>query len=267
MRSRRAARSPETDDAGSGSGLGPRRLAEYATRRPGRVLAAWAVVVLVSMVLIGGLLPTAVTSEAELTNNPESSRASDLIDARLPDQNAVDEVIVVRSEDAVVTDPAFEREVRALADAARASGSVREILTYLDPGGEALVSADDHATLLAVVLAEKPDERIEDLIPVVENANGTDGFAVNITGTETLGRDFTQISEDDLSQGELQFGLPAALVVLLLVFGTLTGAVIPMLMAIISIVVALGITAVVGQAFQLNLFITNTGLASDRPPP
>ena len=44
---------------------------------------------------------------------------------------------------------------------------------------------------------------------------------------------------------------------LLLVVGTLVGVAIPMLMAIISIVVALGITAVVGQAFELNLFILN----------
>jgi anti-anti-sigma factor len=50
-------------------------------------------------------------------------------------------------------------------------------------------------------------------------------------------------------------------VVLLLVFGTLTGAAIPILMALISIIVALGITAVVGQIFQLNLFITNMVVA------
>ena len=260
MTSRRS-RSSKADDAGSMAGFGPRRLAELATRRAGRVLVAWGVVVLVSIGLIGALLPTAVTSDAELTNNPDSSRAQDLIDARLPQQNAVDEVIVVRSEDAVVTDPAFQSEVRGLVDAARKSGSVREIQTYLDAGGGALVSADKHATIVPVVLTEKPEERIEDLIPVIENANGNDGFAVNITGTNTLGRDFTKISEDDLSKGELQFGLPAALVVLLLVFGTLTGAAIPMLMAIISIIVALGITAVVGQLFQLNLFITNMVVA------
>jgi RND superfamily putative drug exporter len=60
-----------------------------------------------------------------------------------------------------------------------------------------------------------------------------------------------------LSKGELQFGLPSALIVLLLVVGTLVGVAIPMLMAIISIIVALGITAVVGQAFELNLFVLN----------
>jgi uncharacterized membrane protein YdfJ with MMPL/SSD domain len=261
MRNSRSARPSEADDSGSGRGFGPRRLAEIATRRPGRVLAAWGVLVLVSMFLIGALLPSAVTSDSALTNNPESSRAKDLIEARLPRQNAVDEVIVVRSERAVVSDPAFERHVRSLVEEARGSGSIREIHTYLEPGGSTLVSADRHATILSVVLAEKEDERIDDLIPVVQKADGDDGFVVNITGSNTLGRDFTKVSEDDLSKGELQFGLPAALVVLLLVFGTLTGAAIPMLMAIISIVVALGITAVVGQLFQLNLFITNMVVA------
>ena len=48
---------------------------------------------------------------------------------------------------------------------------------------------------------------------------------------------------------------------LLLVFGTLVGAAIPMVMAIISIIVALGITALIGQAFELNLFITNMVVA------
>ena len=44
------------DPIGRGSGFGPRRLAEFATRRPGRVLAAWGVVVLLSLGLIGTLL-------------------------------------------------------------------------------------------------------------------------------------------------------------------------------------------------------------------
>ena len=128
---------------------------------------------------------------------------------------------------------------------------------YLDRGGDILVSADRHATLLPVVVATPKDERIADLIATVERANGSGGFAAHITGSSTLDNDFTKLSESDLSAGELQFGLPAALVVLLLVVGTLFGVAIPMLMAIISITVALGVTAVVGQAFELNLFIVN----------
>src|SRR4051812_28799538 len=111
--------------------------------------------------------------------------------------------------------------------------------------------------MLPLVLIEEQDKRIKDVIPVIEQADGGGGYAVNITGKYTLGQDFTTASQEDLSNGELKFGLPAALIVLLLVFGTVTGAIIPMLMAIMSIVVALGITSAVGQVFQLNLFITN----------
>ena len=221
------------------------------------MLAIWGVIVVVSLGLTGALLGSGLTSESSLTNNPESAQAEKLIDARMPQQNAIDDVIVVRSERLVVSDPAFAARVRALVAQARRSGGVRQISSYLDRGGDILVSADRHATLLPVVVATPKDERIADLIAMVERANGSGGFAAHITGSSTLDNDFTKLSESDLSAGELQFGLPAALVVLLLVVGTLFGVAIPMLMAIISITVALGVTAVVGQAFELNLFIVN----------
>jgi putative drug exporter of the RND superfamily len=249
--------SPSVPPPGRSSGWGPTRLAELATRRPGRVLAIWGVIVVVSLGLTGALLGSGLTSESSLTNNPESAQAEKLIDARLPQENAIDDVIVVRSERLVVSDPAFAARVRALVAQARRSGGVRQISSYLDRGGDILVSADRHATLLPVVVATPKDERIADLIATVERANGSGGFAAHITGSSTLDNDFTKLSESDLSAGELQFGLPAALVVLLLVVGTLFGVAIPMLMAIISITVALGVTAVVGQAFELNLFIVN----------
>ena len=95
----------------------------------------------------------------------------------------------------------------------------------------------------------------------MERADGGAGFAAHVTGSFTLDRDLEELSASDLSKGELQFGLPAALIVLLLVIGTLVGVAIPMLMAIISIVVALAVTAVVGQAFPLNLFVLNMVVA------
>jgi RND superfamily putative drug exporter len=243
------------------SRFGPEGLAQFATRRPRRVLAIWAGVVVVSLGLIGGLLGTSLTSDSSLTNHPESTQAQELIDARLSHQDAVDEVIVARSDSAVASDPAFAARIRALTAEVRGSGAVEKVSSYLDPGGKMLVSADRHATVLPVVLAHPQDERIADVIAIVERVNGNAGFATHITGDYTLDRDFTELSASDLSKGELQFGLPAALIVLLLVVGTLFGVMIPMLMAILSIVVALAVTAVVGQAFPLNLFVLNMVVA------
>jgi RND superfamily putative drug exporter len=252
---------PSQTPTHSGSRFGPRRLAENATRRPGRMLAAWGVIVVVSLGLIGALLGSALTSDSSLTNHPESVAAQELIDARLKTQDSADEIIVLRSEDLIVSDDAYAAHVRAVVADVRATGAVQEISSYLDPGGEILVSPDKHATVLPVVLAHPQDVRIADVIELVEQSNGDAGFATHITGGYTLDRDFEELSASDLSKGELQFGLPAAIIVLLLVVGTLFGVAIPMLMAIISIVVALAVAAVVGQAFELNLFILNMVVA------
>jgi uncharacterized membrane protein YdfJ with MMPL/SSD domain len=248
-------RAPET--AARRLSLSPRRLAERATARPRRVLLAWAALVLVGLASTGALLSSALTSEGDVTSNPDSRQARELIEARLANPDAVDEVIVVRSESATVDDRAFVAHVRGLVAGVRSTGGVRRIGSYLDRGGRILVSRDRHATILPLVLADDPEDRIEQVIPVVERADGRGGFSADITGEYTVGRDFGTVSESDLRKGELQFGLPAALFVLLLVFGTLVGAAIPLLMAIISIVVALGLVAVIGQVFVLNLFVTN----------
>jgi RND superfamily putative drug exporter len=221
------------------------------------VLAIWGALFLVGALLAGGLLPSALITEDHVTNNPESQRAQRLIDQRLPDHNSVDELVIVRSDRARVSDPAFEAHVRRVVDVMRRTGAVRGTRSYLDAGGQGLVSRDRHATIIPIALADKPEDAIDKLVPIVGASNGRGGFADHITGEYTIGRDFQSVSEKGLRSGELRFGLPAALIVLLLVFGTLVGAGIPLLMATVSIVVGLGVVALVGQAFELNVFIVN----------
>ena len=239
-----------------GRSLSPRRLAAIAVARPRRMLAVWGLLVLVAFGLISGLLASALSSESDVTSNPESKQAQDLVDERVPERDALDELVIVRSDELTVDDPAFRERVESLADELAASDSVEKVTDYLD-GGDLLVSADGHATLLPVNLAGDEVDSIEDVVAIAEEADGQEGFAVDITGEFTVGRDFEKVSEKDLQQGELKFGLPAALIILLLVFGTLVATVIPLTMALISIIVALALVAVIGQFFEVNLFVTN----------
>src|SRR6202007_1266345 len=64
-------------------------------------------------------------------------------------------------------------------------------------------------------------------------------------------------SQTDLEKGELEFGLPAALIVLILVFGAVVAGLVPVLMAILSIIVALGFVALISLEFSLSVFIVN----------
>ena len=84
---------------------------------------------------------------------------------------------------------------------------------------------------------------VDKLLSLVERDNGQEGFSVVMTGGGTLDHDFNKLSQHDLKTGELEFGLPAALIILLLVFGAVVAGLVPLLMAIVAIVVALGLCA------------------------
>ena len=97
--------------------------------------------------------------------------------------------------------------------------------------------------------AIKSDSGAAQVEQVVENANGG-AFQVGITGDHTANHDFGKQSQQDLEKGELAYGLPAALIVLVLVFGAVFAGLVPVLMAILSIIVALGLARCISLGVQ-----------------
>jgi uncharacterized membrane protein YdfJ with MMPL/SSD domain len=236
--------------------LSTQTLAMMSARHPWRTIAAWMVLVVAGVVAIGALLGGALTTEGNPTNNPQSQRAEDALDRAFPPtaSSAVTDIVVVRSQRYTVEAPRFRALVRGLsADIRRAGvGSVR---TYLDARGPSLVTKDRHATM--VQFSEASDDGIDEIVGAVERADASAEFAVAITGQKTLDRDFNELSQSDLQHGELQFGLPAALIILLLVFGTVVAGLVPLLITLPSIVVALGFVALLAHAFSLSVFVIN----------
>ena len=119
------------------------------------------------------------------------------------------------------------------------------------------MSSDRHALLIPIQLRDESEGGVEDLAEAVEAADGRNGFSVSMTGEWTVARDLSELSQSDLKSGELRIGLPAALIILVLVFGALVAAGLPLLLAIVSIVVALGLTGAVAQGFTLSVFVIN----------
>jgi uncharacterized membrane protein YdfJ with MMPL/SSD domain len=231
-------------------------LATASARHPWRTIAAWVVAIVLAVVAIGALLGGALTTEGKPTNNPQSQRAKDTLERAFPPtaNTAFTDIIVVRSTRYTVDAPQFRALVRGLGADVRRAG-VDNVRTYLDTRSPAPVTKDRHATM--VQFGEASDDGIDDIVGSVERADEGAAFLVAVTGQKTLDRDFNELSQSDLQHGELQFGLPAALIILLLVFGAVVAGLVPLLITLPSIVVALGLVAVLAQAFDLSVFVIN----------
>jgi putative drug exporter of the RND superfamily len=224
------------------------RLARASAARPRRTFALWGLAVVVAL----GLIVTSLhglNSNGNVVGNPESTKAKDTIAQVFPGVVASEQqdVIVITSQRYAINGPRFRAFAKRYFAALRATGHVRDArVVAISPGR--------NSALVAVQIDS--DSGAHAVEQVVQNANG-DGLEVGITGYHSTGYDFGKQSQTDLEKGELAFGLPAALVVLVLVFGAVVAGLVPVLMAILSIIVALGLVALISLGFDLSVFIVN----------
>jgi uncharacterized membrane protein YdfJ with MMPL/SSD domain len=243
---------------------GPRamteRIAVWSSRRPWLTLAGWALALIAAIAISAAFLGDALSGDEEVTSDTDSRRADELAFEGFADERGpggdTSEVVVVRSATASVDEPRFERRVTGIAAELLAAGAT-EVTTFYDTGQRRLVSRDGDATGMLVALGPDAEDDIEGVVDAVRAADGEGGFDATITGEFTLDADFSTLAEEDLRNGELGFGLPAAVIVLLIVFGSMVAGLIPMFLALVSIVVALGLIGLVGQAYPLSVFATN----------
>ena len=225
------------------------RLAAAAARHPWRTVGAWIAAVVVSFGLIAFFLGDALTGEAEQLNNPESEQAYALIGERVPPATSeyTSDVVVIRSDSVAPRDPSFQSKVRDVVSTLRATSGVVNVI-------DRPAAYSRRAAVIEVGLADE-----EAAANVVDVLSGQDdeSFDLYVTGEWTVEHDFQKLSEEDLQKGELQFGLPAALIILLLVFGAVVAGLIPLILALIAIITALGLTALVGLQFDLSIFTVN----------
>jgi uncharacterized membrane protein YdfJ with MMPL/SSD domain len=232
------------------------RLARASSRRPWLVVGLWLVVILAAFVLVAMFL--AFEGEAEITKTTESKEADRILAEGFPDEavngQAITEVVVVRAEDGDVQAVATRSRIAELADELRAAGATR-VVTYDEE--QRLVSQDRDSTVLLLGLGRDGEDDVDEVVEAVERLDDERGYRAAVTGNWTADADEDAASLEDLKKGELFFGAPLALVVLLLVFGAVVAGLVPLMLAIVSIVVALALVALLAQAYDVSVFTQN----------
>jgi RND superfamily putative drug exporter len=231
------------------------RVAGAAARHPWRTMAVWLAVV-VAAVFLAGHLGSVLTQDGDLLVTTESETADNLINQHFPNDEPLQEYVVFESDSSAAGDAEFDAAVGSLVDNIRSSDNVASAMSYQD-GAPGMLSADGSTALILTTLEGEGDSDVlvEPLLGVIDSAN-TGSFRVTTAGEGSINNEFGTLADQTLQQGEL-IGLPVALVILVVVFGAAVAAGLPLFVALLSIIVSLGMTVIVGQAFELSLFITN----------
>ena len=98
-------------------------------------------------------------------------------------------------------------------------------------------------------------ELVGPLVHLLEELSNDD-FSFYFIGQESIEHTFLELAEKDLVTGET-IGISVAIIILALVFGSVTSAFIPVIIAIVSITIAVGLISIIGQFVSLNEFVPN----------
>ncbi len=166
--------------------------------------------------------------------------------------------MIVRSKSLTVDDPQFRSQVEQLYGGLMAMGSdvVLGGITYYMTGDESLVSPDRHSTMIPFTMPRDGDKKMEQVYSMADGYTQGGFFEVFHTGNAAFSADSSKLGEKQAQNGET-IGVMVALVVLAIVFGALAAAFLPVVLGGVAIVVALGLTALVGQAMDLTFTVTN----------
>ena len=229
------------------------RVAGWSARHRWRVVLG-----AIALLVISFLLSSSIGVEtSDVFGTGESAKASQLIEDRFEQLPSFDSVMI-KNPGLFVDDPAFRSTVDPLVEKLRGLEGVKDVESYYESEAPHLVSQDRHVVIVRVELEKaKQDELLDvakglmEAVLEPETSAAADGFelgvfggaSLNVAQEEVVGEDFQKI---------LVITLVGALIILTLAFGTVVGALIPLVMAIVSIFTAVGVATIASQAKPLN---------------
>ncbi|MFF5493404.1 MMPL family transporter [Streptomyces aquilus] len=204
-------------------------LARTATRRPLTVIALWVLFLLLGFGLGTGVFGRLSDNVPEVPGT-ESEAAAEYLDRVDPSGDSITAVV----EGTAVTDPALRTQVeQAVADVRKIAGVAAVPDPYATPG---LAAEDGRALLVPVALKGGLDDDAEErtVNDAADRIKQIDAPEVHVSGGPLLGLQIGEKAQEDVRNAEL-ISLPVVLALLLVVFGGLRSAALPLVIAVSGI--------------------------------
>src|SRR5215472_17077105 len=223
------------------------RIAGWSARHRKTAVLGW--LVLVVAVFVGGhMIPSTNVQQYDAGQSGRAEQTLDRLNVKTPPTENV--LIQARSPGATFSrDPDLRRATAQVVAALRARpGSAADIRSPLSPGGASLISG--RSALVTFNVPGNPDNEDQTVVPdlnaVAAVQAGHPGLLIQEAGNASGDRAINGLVSSDFRKAE-ETSVPVTLVLLLVVFGALIAAAIPLLLAATSVVTALSLLAIPGH--------------------
>ena len=213
------------------------RMARWSATHPWRAIAMWVAVVAACFAL------GSMTGTKESTNEGdigEVTRADDIVKSGNFDDPDVESVLITPHSGAL-----NQTEANAVAgvvtERMRALGGVAEV-------AKPILSPKKDALIVRVTLKDGDDDnRVQPLLDTTAKVQQDyPGLRIEEVGNESIGKALDETLGKDFQRAEM-FSLPVTLAILLIAFGALIAAAVPLVLALSAVAAAIGLSAAASQ--------------------
>jgi len=246
---RRATLSPPAGTPAARTWLG--RLAQSCYDHRRRVVVAW-VVGLVGLIAVGAFVVTGRFDNKLSGGHSESQTAQDLLSARFPRQ-AGDPADIVFHTSSDIRSPANQQAIATVVQRVGPLPSVSSVRGPFDAGVQGQVASNDHTAYAQVQFDTTTDNlAAADVTRVVDTARAANrpGFQVDLAG-----QPITKAEAASPGSSEA-IGILAAILILLVAFGSVIAMGLPILTALFGIGAGIGIIDLFSRAVVVPTFGT-----------
>ena len=163
-------------------------------------------------------------------------------------------VVIYQSKTMTVDDPTFRAEVEATLTAA---AGVPNVISVVRPWEDESFIAPDRKTAYALVGLSLPTEEAQRVVPEFRQAmSAARTLTVHVAGGPAFYADIETVSQQDLRRAEI-IAFPFALVALLLVFGSVAAALVPLIVGGLSVAVVLVTLYAMAHTVDISIFSLN----------
>ena len=226
------------------------RMGRWSARHRKTAIFGWLAFV-VAAVVLGGALGTKQLTDTD-TLPGESGRAARMLDDGF--KQPAGETVLVQSSKHTADSPAFRA---AVADVVRRVSAVSVVTNVQSPyaaGNRGQISADGHSATVSLDIRGDADTATDRIQPVMDAVDGAAAANPSLR-IEEFGVSAEKQLDDKFNQDLERAGLlslPVTIVILVVAFGALVAAGIPLLLALSAVMATMGLLAIPSQVWPVD---------------